>query len=118
MGFRELQKFNYVMLAKLVWCLLQNQGSLFFHFFKSKFFPCGSIFDAKENKGSFAWRSILKGRDLIKSGLKWRIRNGSKVRIFLDAWLPGSRQGKVLSPVSYSHKNSLVSSLINQVDKS
>ena len=118
MGFRELQKFNDAMLAKQVWRLLQNQDSLFFHFFKSKFFPCGSIFDAKENKGSFAWRSILKGRDLIKSGLKWRIGNGSKVRIFLDAWLPGSRQGRVLSPVSYTHKNSLVSSLINQVDKS
>ena len=118
MGFRELQKFNDIMLAKPVWRLLQNQDSRFFHFFKSKIFPCGSIFYAKENKESFAWRSILKGRDLIKSGLKWRIGNGSKVGIFLDAWLPGSRQGRVLSPVSYNHKNSLVSSLINQVDKS
>ncbi|XP_023879876.2 putative ribonuclease H protein At1g65750 [Quercus suber] len=79
MGFKELQKFNDAMLAKQVWRLLQNQDSLFFCFFKSKFFPCGSIFDAKENKGSFAWRSILKGRDLIRSGLKWRIGNGSKV---------------------------------------
>ena len=118
MGFRELQKFNDAMLAKQVWRLLQNQDSLFFHFFKSKFFPRGSIFDAKENKWSFAWRSILKGRDLIRSGLKWRIGNGSRVRIFLDAWLPGSRQGRVLSLVSESHENSLVSSLINQVDKS
>ena len=60
----------------------------------------------------------MKGRDLIRSGLKWRIGNGSRVRIFLDAWLPGSRQGRVLSPVSESHENSLVSSLINQVDRS
>ena len=118
MGFRELQKFNDAILAKQVWRLLQNQDSLFFHFFKSKIFPRGSIFDAKENKGSFAWRSILKGRDLIRSGLKWRIGNGSRVRIFLDTWLPGSRQGRVLSPVSESHENSLVSSLINQVDRS
>ena len=83
-----------------------------------KFSLVDQFFDAKENKGSFAWRSILKGRDLIRSGLKWRIVNGSRVRIFLEAWLPGSRQGRVLSPVSYNHKNSLVSSLINQVDKS
>ena len=63
-------------------------------------------------KGSFAWKSILKGRELIKHGLKWRIGNGSQVRIFHDAWLLGSRQGKVLSPAIESH-----ASLINHVDR-
>ena len=76
MGFQELQKFNDTMLGKQVWRLLQNQDSLFVKFFKTKFFPHGTIFYAKENKGSFAWKSILKGRDVIRQGLKWRIRNG------------------------------------------
>ena len=66
MGFRELQNFNDAMLAKQVWCLLKNQDSLFFRFFKSKYFPHGSIFYANDNKGSFAWKNILKGRELIK----------------------------------------------------
>ena len=39
------------------------------------------------------------------------------MRIFHDAWLPGSRQGKILSPASESHVNAVVSSLINHVDK-
>ena len=85
MGFQELQKFNDAMLGKQVWRLLQNQDSLFVKFFKTKFFPHGTIFYAKENKGSFAWKSILKGRDVIRQGLKWRIGNGSKVRIFSNA---------------------------------
>ena len=85
MGFQELQKFNDAILGKQVWRLLQNQNSLFFKFFKTKIFPHGTIFDAKENKGSFAWKSILKGRDVIRQGLKWRIGNGSKVRIFSNA---------------------------------
>ena len=91
--------------------------TLFFRFFKSKFFPHGSIFDAKENKGSFAWKSMLKGIELIKRGLKWRIGTGSQVHIFHDAWLLGSWQGKVLSPVTESHANAIVSSLINHVDR-
>ena len=66
MGFRELKNFNDAMLAKQVWWLLKNQDSLFSRFFKSKYFPHGSIFYAKDNKGSFAWKSILKGRELIK----------------------------------------------------
>nr|XP_023927486.1 uncharacterized protein LOC112038880 [Quercus suber] len=117
MGFRELQKFNDAMLAKQVWRLLQNQDSLFYRFFKSKYFPHGSIFDAKDNKGSFAWKSILKGRELITRGMKWRIGNGSQVRIFHDAWLPGSQLGRVHSPAPDSHANALVSSLINHVDR-
>ena len=113
MGFRELQKFNDAMLGKQIWRLLQNQDSLFYKFFKTKFFPHGTIFDAKENRGSFAWRSILKGREIIRQGLKWRIENGSKVRIYGDAWLPRFRQGKILSPVIDGQANARVYSLIN-----
>ena len=69
MGFKELQKFNEAMLAEQVWRLLDNNDSLFHQFFKAKFFPNGSILDAKEGNGSFAWKSILKGRDVIKKGL-------------------------------------------------
>ena len=54
MGFRELQKFNDALLAKQVWRLASNQNSLFFRFFKAKFFPNGSIFYAKEKNGSYA----------------------------------------------------------------
>ena len=61
MGFKELQKFNVAMLAKQVWRLLENKSSLFHRFFKAKFFPKGTIFDVKEDKGSFASKSIFNG---------------------------------------------------------
>lgn len=69
MGFKDLQNFNDAMLAKQVWWLLDNETSLFHRFFKSKFFPKSSIFEAKECKGSFAWKSILKGKEVIRKGL-------------------------------------------------
>ena len=69
MGFKELQKFNDAMLAKQVWRLLEDKTSLFHKFFKAKFFPNGSVFDAKEDKGSFAWRIILKVRMSYQRGL-------------------------------------------------
>ena len=80
---------------------------------QTKFFSHGSIFHAKEKKWSFAWKSILKGRDVIRRGLKWRIGNGYKVRIFYDALLLGSRQGKVISPITEGQAVEMVSSLIN-----
>jgi len=69
MGFKDLQNFNDAMLAKQVWWLLGNKTSLFHRFFKAKFFPKSSIFEAKECNGSFAWKSILKGRAVIRKGL-------------------------------------------------
>ncbi|XP_030924735.1 uncharacterized protein LOC115951970 [Quercus lobata] len=91
MGFKELQKFNEAMLTKQVWRLLANNDSLFHRFFKAKFFLNGSILDAKEGNGSFAWKSILKGRDVIKKGLQWRVGNGDSIHIFHDVWLPTPR---------------------------
>lgn len=70
MGFRELQKFNDATLAKQIWCLLDNKNSLFHRFFKSKFFPKGYILEVKEGNGSFAWKSILRGRDVICKGMQ------------------------------------------------
>lgn len=84
MGFKELQKFNDAMLAKQVWRLMDIKSSLFYRFFEAKFFPNGSILDAKEGNGFFAWKSILKGREVINKGVinkgaQWRVGNGSLI---------------------------------------
>lgn len=68
LGFRELGKFNEAMLAKQVWRLVHDTDSLFYRVFKAKYFPTGTIFDAKASSGSYAWRSILKARKVILLG--------------------------------------------------
>ena len=88
MGFKELHKFNDAMLAKQAWRLLENKNSLFHRFFKEIFFPNENIFTAKEGSGSFAWKSILIGREVIKKGAIWRVGNGENILIYHDRWLP------------------------------
>ena len=88
MGFKELQKFNDAMLAKQVWRLLENKNSLFHRFSMKFFFPNGNIFTTKEGNGSFAWKSILIGREVIKKGVIWRVGNDKNILIYQDRWLP------------------------------
>ena len=82
MGFRDLVLYNDSLLAKQAWHLLQNETSLFYKVFKARYFPNTSILEAHDSRlGSYAWRSILRGRDVILSGARWRVGNGQKIEI-------------------------------------
>ena len=63
------------------------------------------------------WRSILKGRDVIKRGAVWRIGNGNSVHIWNDRWLPGAVNNKIISPAIVANNNDTVSSLIDQTSR-
>ncbi|KAL0007021.1 hypothetical protein SO802_008523 [Lithocarpus litseifolius] len=53
----------------------------------------------KSSRGSYAWKSILQGRDVIKRGACWRIGNGQKVKIWQHSWLPIKHTTRVSSPI-------------------
>ena len=104
MGFKELSFFNEALLAKQTRCLLQNKNSLFYRVFKTRFFLDCSIMEAKEGHGgSYAWKSILKGRSVIERGAKWRVGNGeSKKKLgcklaayYKQFWCSQSLKGRI-----------------------
>ena len=79
MGFKELSLFNDALLANQTWRLLHNKNSLFYKVFKSKFFPDCTIMDAKEGQsGSYAWRSIVKGRRSFGEELNGELGMGNQ----------------------------------------
>ncbi|KAL0010115.1 hypothetical protein SO802_005223 [Lithocarpus litseifolius] len=115
LGFRDLAMFNDSLLAKHAWRLLQNPDSLFYNFFKARFFPNCSIMEAKESStGSYAWRSILHGRDVLLRGCRWRVGNGRSVHIWQSSWLPRKHPTKVISPIIDSMADARVEILIDE----
>ena len=115
MGFRNLALFNDSLLAKHAWRLLQNSDSLFYKFFKAWFFPNCSIMEAKySSTGSYAWRSILHGRDVLLRGCRWMVGNGRSVHIWQSTWLPWKHPTNVTSPIIDSMVDARVEILIDE----
>ena len=113
LGFRDIQKFNIALLAKQFWRLMHCRSSLFFKVFNAKFFPDGNIMEAStKTKGSFAWRSILKAKELIQSGLSWRVGDGTKIPIKGSNWLLDEGHRRVLSPLTNVPHDARVAELI------
>ena len=57
---------------------LSSTGSI-----KLVFFLDGTILDASSRRrGSYAWQSIMKARDIIINGACWRVGDGSKIKIW------------------------------------
>ena len=114
MGFKDIEKFNDSLLAKQVWHMINNPYSLCHRVFKARFFPDCSILEAKDSTlGSYAWKSILSARDVIREGMVWRIGNGQSVRIREDKWLSVQSNRLVISSLPSVAPETKVSSLIN-----
>ena len=91
MGFRNYEYFNQALLAKQAWKLATEPESLCSRVLKARYYKNGDFLNARCPSGaSVTWRSILFGRDLLKSGLIWRIGDGSKVSVWQDNWIPRS----------------------------
>ncbi|XP_033146952.1 uncharacterized protein LOC103867351 [Brassica rapa] len=87
MGFHDISSFK-ALLAKQAWCILQRPNSLVARVFQSKYWRNGSFMDCGEGtRPSYAWRSILHGRELLVKGLVKRIGNGNATKVWTENWL-------------------------------
>ena len=89
LGFRDMSKFNIALLCKQGWCLLKNTNTLAFQVLQAKYFPSRSFLESKQgHNSSFTWQSICATKAILERGLRWRVGNGQRIKLWRDPWIP------------------------------
>jgi hypothetical protein len=114
LGFRDLIIFNKAHLAKQGWWILQQPHSIAAQILQEKYFPTMGFLEAPPgSQQSFAWRSLLNCRELLKQGLLWRVEDGRAIKKWGDKWLPTLTMFSVQSPPRILDANAKGAELID-----
>lgn len=71
---------------------------------KAIYFPYGNLWEAElGNSTSYAWRSIIDGRDILRHAVGRQIGDGQRTNIWYDPW----QKGENLLPFRSPRFNSL-----------
>lgn len=114
LGFRDVERFNDALLAKLGWRLLKEPHSLLARVLLGKYCHTNSFMECSvASSASHGWRSIMEGRKVLNQGVGWLIGNGESIKIWRDPWLSTDRSLCPYGPVEKHHENKTVASLLN-----
>jgi hypothetical protein len=101
------------MVAKQGWHIMMNPGTLVARIFKARYFPHSSFLEANVgNNPSYVWRCLWKSRCVLTLGCRWRIGDGSTIKVMSDPWLKGVGKGWVQAPQNQGVYDLRVSNLM------
>lgn len=89
LGFRRLREFNLAMLSKQAWNLIQNPNSLVGRVYRARYYQNTDFLNARKgNNPYFIRSSLLETQEIILRHSRWRVGDGTTIRILEDRWLP------------------------------
>lgn len=88
LGLRSMSKSNISFMAKMGWKLLTEPESLWASVLRGKFIQQTHFFDSQSSpQASYTWKSIQKGKELLKKGTRWAIGDGKQTKFWTDLWV-------------------------------
>ena len=97
LGLYSMKHRNEAILAKLCWRLAYGEGKLWANMLLAKYLcPSRLTEEGRKLPCSRIWASCKKGGPIYVKGLRWTIRNGDSVNMWMDFWLPNGRLGELI----------------------
>lgn len=114
MGFHDISRFNQALLCKQAWWILHHPHSLLSRVLKHCYFKntC-SLNCGVGTRPSYAWRSIIHGRVLLKRGLLKGIGDGRGTSVSCENWILDENPQPQISLNGFMDTTLKVSNLVN-----
>ncbi|XP_026410582.1 uncharacterized protein LOC113305796 [Papaver somniferum] len=89
LNIRQTDILNLTLLAKLAWRMVENPDDKWSCILRGKYFMnANPLCDSVPKQGSWIWKGICTGLDIIKKNYVWEIGNGKSIHIWKDNWIP------------------------------
>lgn len=113
LGFREIEQFNNVLLAKLAWRILKEPQSLLAQTLLGKYCSKANFLEVSApTSASHGWRSVLVGREVLRLGLGWIVGNGRDINVWSEPWMSLERQTTPMGPPTRENLKLCVADLL------
>ncbi|XP_013739997.1 uncharacterized protein LOC106442922 [Brassica napus] len=114
LGFRDIERFNDALLAKLTWRLLKHPDSLLGQTLLGKYCHHNNLLSCSSTGAmSHGWRGLLAGREVLKMGLGWVVGTGKDINIWNENWLSTGETLRPFGPPNLNEQNLTVQDLLH-----
>lgn len=91
LGIRLTTHFNKAILCKLWWHLISEHNIIWKAFIFAKYLKNSFWLSISARPiNSRFWKGLLKQRNFVSSSFYFQINNGTKAKVWFDAWIPRS----------------------------
>lgn len=113
LGFRDIETFNDVLLAKIGWRLIKEPNSLLARVLLGKYAWNVSFMDCPvPSTASHGWRSVLAGIDILRQSLGSAVGNGEQIKVWDAPWLSFKYPRQPIGPPNLESQSLMVSDLL------
>ena len=87
LGLRKTLAVNTAFMAKLGWKMITQPENLWVQQMRAKYGEPDLYFAARAKPAdSWVWKCLLRVRDFIKQGIRWKVGNGQSIKFWTDIW--------------------------------
>lgn len=97
---RDATACNDAFLMNQAWRLWRNEDTMLAKFIRLKHCRQTEFLNTMSRTGSHSWEALIRGCNLLKTGLRWVVGTGHHINFWTDHWLPpGPVRGLIYGPL-------------------